>query len=141
MTDGLKAGLNPQALLEAWLLLKTLLGVTSVRTAEDHASACATVDILLEEVGDNEDHPLADLLDYLANQIRAYEGEKFEIPEAEPREILRFLMDQHGLRQEDLAGCLPQSRVSEILNGKRSISKQIAKNLARRFNVHADVFL
>jgi HTH-type transcriptional regulator/antitoxin HigA len=99
------------------------------------------VDILLEEVGDNEDHPLADLLDYLANQIRAYEGEKFEIPEAEPREILRFLMDQHGLRQEDLAGCLPQSRVSEILNGKRSISKQIAKNLARRFNVHADVFL
>jgi HTH-type transcriptional regulator/antitoxin HigA len=55
--------------------------------------------------------------------------------------MLRFLMDEHGLKQEDLADCAPQSRISDILNGKRSISKEIAKKLARRFHVHADLFL
>jgi len=50
-------------------------------------------------------------------------------------------MEQHGLNQEDLSDCAPQSRISEILAGKRSISKETAKRLARRFNVHGDVFL
>jgi HTH-type transcriptional regulator/antitoxin HigA len=56
-------------------------------------------------------------------------------------ELLRFLMDQHGLKQEDLTDCAAQSRISEILSGKRAISKAIAKNLARRFHVHADLFI
>jgi len=37
-------------------------------------------------------------------------------------------MDQHGLKQEDLADCAPQSRISDILNGKRPVSKAIAKS-------------
>jgi transcriptional regulator with XRE-family HTH domain len=57
------------------------------------------------------------------------------IPKAEPREVLRFLMEQHGLKQEDLKHCAPQSRLSDILTGKRSISKELAKNFARRFHV------
>jgi len=46
-----------------------------------------------------------------------------------------------GLKQEDLADIAPQGRISEILSGKRAISKEIAKRLARRFGVHADEFL
>jgi len=38
-------------------------------------------------------------------------------------------------------GCAPQGRISDILNGKHSVSKEIAKKLARRFNVSADLFL
>ena len=132
---------EPQAILRAWIPFKQLLGVTSVRTEEDYVQARATIDALLDEVGDNESHPLADVLDYLADQVKAYEDENFQIPEAEPNEVLRFLMEQHGLKQEDLGDCAPQSRISDILNGKRSISKEIAKRLARRFHVRADVFL
>jgi HTH-type transcriptional regulator / antitoxin HigA len=55
--------------------------------------------------------------------------------------MLRYLMEEGGLKQEDLADVAPQHRISEILNGKRAISKEIAKKLVRRFNVHADVFL
>jgi HTH-type transcriptional regulator / antitoxin HigA len=43
--------------------------------------------------------------------------------------------------QEDLGDCAPQSRISEILAGKRAISKEIAKRFTRQFNVHADIFL
>ena len=136
-----KAVPDPQAILRAWMPFKQLIGVTSVHTVDDYAQARATIDALLDEVGDNENHPLADVLDYLAGQVKAYEDENFPIPEAAPNEVLRFLMEQHGLKQEDLGDCAPQSRISDILCGKRSISKEIAKRLAHRFHVRADVFL
>lgn len=137
----LKAAPEPQAILRAWMPFKQLVGVTSVHSNEEYAQACVTIDALLGEVGDNENHPLAEVLDYLADQVKAYEDESFQIPEAQPGEVLRFLMEQHGLKQEDLGDCAPQSRISDILNGKRSISKETAKRFARRFHVRADVFL
>lgn len=141
MAHAYKAVPEPQAILRAWMPFKEVVGVTSVRTEEDYAQARATIEVLLDEIGDNESHPLADVLDYLADQVAAYEEEHHSIPEAEPKEVLRFLMDQHGLKQEDLADCAPQSRISDILSGRRGISKEIAKKLARRFNVSAALFL
>lgn len=130
----------PHAILQAWLPFKQALGVTSVHTEEEYARANATIDSLLDEIGNNESHPLAEVLDYLSDQVKAYEDERYVIPKAAPHEVLRFLMEQHGLRQEDLRDCAPQSRISEILTGKRAISKEIAKRLAQRFSVHADLF-
>lgn len=141
MGYALKTVPAPQAILRAWMPFKQLIGVTSVRHEEDYAQALATIDVLLDEVGDDESHPLAEVLDYLADQVKAYEDENFQIPKAEPREVLRFLMEQHGLKQEDLGDCAPQGRISDILNSKRSISKEIAKRLAHRFHVRADLFL
>ena len=136
-----KAVPEPSAILQAWTPFKRLIGVTSVNNEEDYAQACATINTLLAEVGDKEDHPLAEVLDYLANQVKTYEDENFQIPDAEPMEILRFLMEQNNLKQEDLGECAPQSRISDILSGNRSISKEIAKRLANRFHVRADLFL
>ena len=141
MENALKAVPEPQAILQAWIPFKQVIGVTTVHNDADYAQARATMDALLDEVGDNESHPLAEVLDYLADQVKAYEDEKFPIPEAAPKEVLRFLMSQHDLRQESLGGCAPQSRISDILSGKRTISKEIAKRLAHRFHVRADVFL
>ncbi|MFA6984679.1 MAG: helix-turn-helix domain-containing protein [Arenimonas sp.] len=132
---------KPQAILKAWLSFKEVVGVTSVRTEADYRRARATIESLLDQVGDDETHPLADVLAYLGDQVKAYEDAKFPIPQSQPHEVLRFLMDQHGLKQEDLADCAPQSRISDILNRRRAISKEIAKRLARRFNVRVDLFL
>ncbi len=132
---------EPQAILQAWMPFKQTIGVTSVHNEEDYERATATIEALLDEIGDNENHPLADVLDYLADQVKVYEDERFSMPKAEPHDVLRFLMDQQGLRQEDLGDCAPQSRISEILAGKRSISKEISKRFAKQFNVHADIFL
>lgn len=130
-----------QAILQAWMPFKQAIGVTSVHNEEDYTRATKTINVLLDEIGDNEDHPLADVLDFLADQVKSYEDERFSIPKAEPHDVLRFLMEQHGLHQEDLSDCAPQSRISEILAGKRSISKENAKRFARRFNVHTELFL
>ena len=141
MAHSSKTSPEPRALLNAWLPFKELVGTTSVRTKADYAKVRATIDVLVDEIGDDEEHPLADVLDYLAVQVKAYEDRNVRIPEAEPREVLRFLMEQHDLKQEDLSDCAPQSRISDILTGKRAISKEIAKCLAKRFGVRADVFL
>jgi len=132
---------EPHAISQAWEALRDAVGVTSVRNEHDYEQALVVINALLDEIGENENHPLADLLNYFAEQVKAFEDEHYQIPDAEPGEVLRFLMEQHGLKQEDLADCAPQSRISDILNGKRPISKDIAKKLARRFGVHADLFL
>lgn len=132
---------DPGAILNAWLPFMESLGVTSVRTEEEYGRAMALIDALLEAIRDDEDHPLAEVLDYLAGQVEAYEDAHVVIPEAEPREVLRFLMDQHGLKQADLDDCAPQGRISDILAGRRDISKEIAKKLAKRFHVSTDLFL
>lgn len=132
---------EPQAILNAWLPFKQMVGVTSVHSRAEYDQARVMIDTLLQAIGDDEDHPLAEWLDLLSDQVKAYEEDHFPIPQAEPREVLRFLMEQQGLKQDDLKDSAPQSRISEILHGRRSISKEVAKRLARRFRVRVDVFL
>lgn len=141
MGYALRAVPEPQAILRAWMPFKELVGVTSVHTEDDYAQASATIAALLDVVGDDENHPLADVLDYYADQVKAYEDGHSDIPVAPANEILRFLMEQHHLTQADLSDCAPQGRISDILGGRRSISKVVAKRLALRFNVRADLFL
>lgn len=132
---------QPQATLQAWLPFRELIGVTTIRNEADYQRISLMVNALLGEMGEDEAHPLTDVLGFLSDQMEAYEDCHYPIPNAEPSELLRFLMDQHGLKQDDLADCAPQSRISEILGGKRPVSKEIAKRLAQRFHVSAELFL
>ena len=131
---------DPAAILQAWMPFKELVGVTSIKTEEDYARVAELVNVLLDAIRDDETHPLSDVLHYLTVQMEAYEAEHVEIPEVEPKAVLRFLMEQHGLKQTDLTDCAPQSHISAILAGKRGISKEAAKKFAKRFNVNPDLF-
>jgi HTH-type transcriptional regulator / antitoxin HigA len=128
-------------LLKTWMPFRDALGFSAIRTTRDYKRASAVMEQLLDEVGEDEKHPLAEVLDYLSNQVETYEAEHVKIPDAPPREVLRFLMEQQGLSQSDLADCAPQSRISEILNGRREISKDLAKALAKRFGVDVGEFV
>ena len=101
------------------------------------------MDQLLEEVGDNEDHPLADLLDVVGVLVSRYEDENTPgLEPADPREVLKFLMEQHGLTQSDLRREIgTQGVVSEILSGTRRLNARQAKALAKRFGVSPLAFL
>lgn len=101
------------------------------------------MDQLLGEVGDDEDHPLADLLDVVGVLIDQYENEKMnQLIPADPKDVLRFLMDQHGLTQSDLRKEIgTQGVVSEVLSGNRMLNARQAKALARRFGVSPLAFL
>jgi len=54
---------------------------------------------------------------------------------------LRFLMDQHGLKQRDLTDVFgTPSIVSEVLSGKRELNKDHIKRLSERFHVSPEIF-
>lgn len=92
-------------------------------------------------MGDDESHPLAGLLDLVGELVRDFDSAHYLIPASEPHKVLAYLMREHGLKQTDLVDLVAQPNVSTILNGRREISRTLAKGLARRFNVAVDVFL
>lgn len=86
-------------------------------------------------------HPLYELLDTLGTLIHTYEEKHRPIPECGGGEVLRFLMDEHGLTQSDLSEIGTQDIVSEILNGNRGRDLRQIRILAKRFNVSPSVFI
>ena len=109
---------------------------------QQYRAMVAFMNKLLETIGDRETHPLMGLLDIVTVFVRDYEERNVEIPDAEPAAVLRFLMEQHGLRQTDLAELFgSQSNVSEALSGKRKINVRQARALAKRFGVSVAVFV
>jgi HTH-type transcriptional regulator/antitoxin HigA len=85
-----------------------------------------------------EERELADLLTLL---IEDFEERRYSLPKASPLELLKFLMDQHGLKQRDLVGVFgARSIVSEVINGKRELNKEHIRKLSERFGVSPEVF-
>jgi HTH-type transcriptional regulator/antitoxin HigA len=80
-------------------------------------------------------------LELLSIVIEEYEDRVHPLPKAEPHIMLRHLLEENDMKPSALWEALPKSRVSEILSGKRSISKAQAKHLAELFRVPVEVFL
>jgi HTH-type transcriptional regulator / antitoxin HigA len=82
------------------------------------------------------------LLELLTVLIESYEDEHYPMPEVAPNEILKFLMEERELKQKDLLHIFGSTGItSEVVNGKRSISKAQAKKLAEFFKVSVELFI
>lgn len=62
------------------------------------------------------------------------------MPVASGVDALRYLMQEHRLKQGDLPEVGTQSVVSEILSGKRQLNLRQVRWLAERFGVPVEVF-
>ena len=121
-----------------WQNISPLL---TIRNEREYDTAVERMNELLDEIGTDENHPLYSLLDTLGTLIEAYEEEHHAIPDANGAEVLRFIMDEHGLTQSELPEVGSQGVVSEILNGKRELNVRQIRALAKRFNVSASAFV
>jgi HTH-type transcriptional regulator/antitoxin HigA len=80
-------------------------------------------------------------IELLTLLIERYEEQEYSIPDASPVEVLRFLIEQHGLKQRDLAPELgSESVVSEVLSGKRKLNAAHIEQLSKRFHVSPAAF-
>lgn len=127
-----------EELQEHWMNIAPLL---TIRNEREYDAAVKRLNELLDEIGDNEKHPLYSLLDTLGILIHVYEEEYYPIPDISGAEVLRFLMDEHGLTQSDLPEVGSQGVVSEILNGKRELNIRQVRALAEKFKVSSAVFV
>jgi HTH-type transcriptional regulator / antitoxin HigA len=114
---------------------------TVIRTEEENNRMLALVEQLMAK-GDNLTPEEGELLRLLGKLIADFEEESYHLDEAAPHEVLRELMDARGLKQGDVGQLLgSKGRVSEVINGKRAISKAQAKALAEFFHVSAELFI
>ena len=123
------------------LLAKTAPRV--IATEEERGRALAIVESLMGK-GESGTTPEEDeLLDLLTNLIRDYEAGAYPRREkSNPHEMVAFLLEQRGLAPKDLWTVIgSKSRVSEILAGKRAISKEQARRLGDRFKISPAVFI
>ncbi len=128
------------AIAQNWQPLAPVLSVPY--TEEDYQKRLTLLNELIDEVGNNEQHPLASLLDMVGILVDNYEQQhcQLEHPESTPREILLYLLSEHQLKQSELPEIGSQGVVSEILNGKRELNKRQIQALVQRFNVSPNVF-
>ena len=119
----------------------TIAPLLNIRNEREYNAAVKRMNGLLDEIGTNEKHPLYSLLDTLGTLIHAYEEEHFHVPSPTGTDVLRFLMEEHGLAQSDLSEIGSQGVVSEILNGKHELNVRQIRALAKRFKVSPAVFV
>ena len=113
-----------------------------IETEEENERILAEVEKLMDK-GDKRTPEEGKLPELLVRLVEDFEEKHYPMPDASPHEILQELMRQHDLRQRDLVPLLGSSRgtASEVINGKRRISRAQAKALAERFHVPAELFL
>jgi HTH-type transcriptional regulator/antitoxin HigA len=112
-----------------------------IRTDRDLERAIARLEEL-DERGESLSPEERELAELYASLIEAYEDQRYPIPHAAPHEFLRALLEDRGLSQADIAPLLGgRGHASEILSGKRSISKTQAKNLAAHFGLSVEAFI
>jgi HTH-type transcriptional regulator/antitoxin HigA len=97
-------------------------------------------DLLSDVIGSSKKYSLLNLFELTSELIRAYDLERFDVPDTKPWELLSFLMEEHGLKQSDLPELGNQSVVSQILSGTRDLNVRQINSLAKRFKVPAGVF-
>lgn len=118
-----------------------------IETEQDYKSFLALLEDLLEK---EEDEALSEqeglLAELLLVIVQEYESHHVSLPDAlsgvSGLDILIHLMDANDFKQANLVGVVGSSGVvSEIINGKREISKAQARSLGELFNVSYKLFL
>jgi HTH-type transcriptional regulator / antitoxin HigA len=84
-----------------------------------------------------------DYLATLTHFVHEYEQRSVSVPELEPLELLKHLLEENGYSVKDLAGILgvDQSLASRLLSGSRSITPAHAKRLGQQFGMRPGIFL
>jgi HTH-type transcriptional regulator/antitoxin HigA len=97
---------------------------------------------LVDQLWESDDPTDIVRLQAQARLIAAYEESKWPRRAPNTAELLRHLMDQHGLTRADMVPILgTPSRVSEVLRGKKGLSMAMVQRLRTRFQIPADLLI
>lgn len=128
-----------EELVKVWPIVRHIFKVP--HTEEEYNEMVHLLDELTDQVGNDESHPLASLMETLGSLVEAYETQNLPDIEGNPLRALQELMAMHGLKQSDLTDVGTQGVVSEVLAGKRKLNLRQIKALSKRFHVSPAVFV
>ncbi len=131
-----------QELTEAIKVWPTVSKVVStINTKARYKRVVKLLNKLIDEVSETKNPSIESLIDTLGTLIKDYEDRNIPEPEGEPIGCLKYLMEEHGLKQSDLKELGSQGIVSEILSGQRRLNVRQIKALSKRFNVSSATFI
>lgn len=126
---------------KSWKAFRASSGIGHIRTKEQYDQISELMNQLADLGAIDEDNEHHELFMLAADVVQQYEVQVYPNPPVTGIEVLRFLMDQHGLKQADLKDEFgSQSVVSEVLSGKRDLNRAHIEALAKRFNVSPAAF-
>lgn len=115
------------------------LKYTIIKNKSQYDDYCNQLESLLTiENGNN----LQDEIDLLTLLIEKYDEENSSFTQADPITLLRSFMQDHHLKPQNLSEILGISKgyVSDILNYKKGLSKEVVRKLASYFKVRHEAF-
>lgn len=109
------------------------MDIRPIENATDYRRTLAEIDRLMDL---DDDPTLADRLKVLAVLAEAWQREQHPIRPAKPIEALRAAIEDRGISRSDLARAIgSESKVSEVLAGKRGLSLTMVAALHREFRI------
>ncbi|BBP45252.1 hypothetical protein THMIRHAS_06250 [Thiosulfatimonas sediminis] len=115
--------------------------VKVIKNEQEHAQALERLMALMDQ-DPAEGTSAADELELLALVIEKYEEAQFPMEPPTPIEAIKFRMDQMGLRNKDLTPYIGSaSKVSEVLNGKRSLSLPMIRKLHEGLGISLETLI
>ncbi len=124
---------------KVWPSIKSVFSVP--HSDKDYQSLVKTLDYLIDEIGDNENHELSPVMETIGKLIENYEEQSFVSNKSSAIDTLKYLMKEHNLKQSDLKEIGSQGVVSEVLTGKRILNIEQIKKVSERFHVSPLVFI
>ena len=137
----MNAQLSIKQVLPAWEVFLRETDIGPIRDEAHYQRLLELLEALIGETGGNETHPAMGLADIVGDLVEDYEREHHQLPEATGIQALRFLMEEHGLTQDNLPEIGSQTEVSEILSGQQELNIQQVRALAQRFGVATGTFI
>ena len=113
-----------------------------IRTESELDRAIAVINQLLDR--DDLDPGEDDYLDVLGDLVKRYEDKAYPMPtdDLTDAEMLEHLIEAKGVKQVEVArgAGIAESTLSEVLAGKRKLTRGQVEKLARYFHVEPGVF-
>jgi HTH-type transcriptional regulator / antitoxin HigA len=113
--------------------------INPIKTELDYETALQRVNVLFDSKPNTIE---GDELDILVTLIEKYEAIHYPIPEPDPIEAIKFMMEQKGMTDYDLGVLLnSRSRVSELFRRKRTLSIKQIRLLAEKLHIPANILI
>ena len=111
-----------------------------IKSREQYDEYCQ----LLEQLAFQENTPpeVEEEIELLTVLIEKYDQENNTFEEVDPITMLKSLMEDHNLKAKDLVNILGVSKglVSDILNYKKGLSKEVIRKLSEHFSMNQEAF-
>ena len=113
-----------------------------IRPIKNEKDYNASIRRIEELWGAKKDTQQGDELDLLVTLVESYEMKHYPIAPPDPVDAIKFRMEQMGMTRADMVKYLgSQSRVSEVLNGKRKLTLGMVKSLYKGLKISPEILL